>query len=84
MLRYKDIMIYGGMDGKLHLLRLESLDIAEEISEYRISDMCLSRVYSALTTPITVLKVAASEDRKFLFVGGYGDDCIVKFELVEE
>ena len=32
MLRYKDIMIYGGMDGKLHLLRLESLDTAEEIS----------------------------------------------------
>ena len=41
--------------------------------------MCLSRVYSALTTPITDLKVAACEDRKFLFVGGYGDDCIVKF-----
>ncbi len=26
MLTYKDTIIYGGHDGKLHLVRLESLD----------------------------------------------------------
>ena len=32
MIRYKDILIYGGIDGKIHLLKLESLDIAEEVA----------------------------------------------------
>ena len=58
MLKYRDTIIYGGHDGKLHLVRLESLDAFENISEYRISEMCLSRIFSALTTPILDLKIS--------------------------
>lgn len=45
--------------------------------------MCLSRVYSALTSSITELKIGQSDGRIFLFVSGFGDESIVKFELVE-
>lgn len=53
MLRWRDFLIYGGYDGRLHLLRLESLEASEESGECRLQDMCLSRVFSALTSPIT-------------------------------
>lgn len=78
MLRMEGILIYGGIDGRIHIVKLESLDTCEDLTEYRISDMCLSRVYSALTTPITELKVAATESHRYLFVGSYGSECVVK------
>lgn len=70
MLRSDSTLYYGGFDGKLHLVRVESLDIYGGIKEYKLTDMCLSRCYDSHTSAIVALRVANCEGRRFLFTSG--------------
>lgn len=82
MVRCGGSVIYGGVDGRLHLVSIGSLDVDAPIKDYKLTDMCLSRIYSSHTSPIVDLKIAGNKQKKYLFVTGYTDECLVKYELV--
>ena len=60
------------------------MDVDGEVKELKIGEMCLSRIYSALTSPISIIKVANQPNQAFLFVSSQIDECILKYKITSE
>ena len=68
-------MFCGGMDGRLHLFKIDALNSEESVNDYKEEDMCLSRVYNSHNSYINRILTVFNEEtnKRYAFTSAYGD-----------
>ena len=69
-------------NGRIHLVKENSLFCEKDVSQYQKEEMNLSKMYACQTSFIN--KMQLSHERDYLFVSGVVDECIVKYKITYE